>query len=32
MGRNYVLADIVGRGHYVGTVLNWRQRIRVVAG
>ncbi|MBV9468703.1 MAG: DUF2961 domain-containing protein [Abitibacteriaceae bacterium] len=25
MGRNYVLADIVGRGHYVGTVLSWRQ-------
>jgi hypothetical protein len=25
MGRNYLLADIAGRGHYVGTVLNVRQ-------
>jgi hypothetical protein len=25
MGRNYLLADIVGRGPYVGTLLNWRQ-------
>lgn len=24
-GRNYLLADIVGRGHYVGTVLSCRQ-------
>lgn len=26
MGRNYLLADIAGRGHYVGTLLNVRQR------
>lgn len=26
MGRNYLLADIQGHGHYVGTVLNIRQR------
>jgi hypothetical protein len=26
MGRNYLIADIQGRGHYVGTVLNVRQR------
>lgn len=26
MGRNYLLADIVGQGHYVGTVLSVRQR------
>lgn len=26
MGRNYLLADIEGRGHYVGTVLSVRQR------
>lgn len=25
-GINYLLADIIGRGHYVGTVLNVRQR------
>lgn len=25
MGRNYLIADIVGRGHYVGTVLNVHQ-------
>lgn len=25
MGRNYVIADIVGNGHYVGTVLSCRQ-------
>lgn len=25
MGRNYLIADIVGRGHYVGTVLSVRQ-------
>ena len=25
MGRNYLLADIAGRGHYVGTVLSCRQ-------
>jgi hypothetical protein len=25
-GRNYLLADIEGRGHYVGTVMNIRQR------
>jgi hypothetical protein len=27
MGRNYLIADIVGRGHYVGTVLSCRQHI-----
>lgn len=27
MGRNYLVADIEGRGHYVGTLLNVRQRI-----
>jgi len=26
MGRNYLIADIRGRGHYVGTVLSVRQR------
>jgi hypothetical protein len=26
MGRNYLIADIAGRGHYVGTVLSCRQR------
>jgi len=26
IGKRYLLADIVGRGHYVGTVLNVRQR------
>jgi D-arabinan exo alpha-(1,3)/(1,5)-arabinofuranosidase (non-reducing end) len=25
MGQNYLVADITGRGHFVGTVLNWRQ-------
>jgi hypothetical protein len=25
MGQNYLLADIVGKGHYVGTVMNIRQ-------
>ncbi len=25
-GQNYLIADIAGRGHYVGTVLNVRQR------
>jgi hypothetical protein len=25
MGRNYLIADIEGRGHYVGTVLSWKQ-------
>ncbi len=27
MGRNYTLADIEGRGHYVGTVLSVRQHL-----
>jgi hypothetical protein len=27
MGRNYLIADIVGRGHYVGTVLSVHGRI-----
>ncbi len=27
MGRNYVIADIVGKGHYVGTVLSVRQHL-----
>jgi len=26
MGQNYLIADIAGRGHYVGTLLNVRQR------
>jgi len=26
MGRNYLIADLAGKGHYVGTVLNVRQR------
>lgn len=26
MGQNYLIADIEGRGHYVGTLLNVRQR------
>jgi hypothetical protein len=25
MGRNYLVADLVGRGHFVGTLLSWRQ-------
>ncbi len=27
MGRNYLIADIQGKGQYVGTVLNWRSRM-----
>ena len=27
MGRNYLIADIAGRGHYVGTVLSVRQHL-----
>ncbi len=27
MGKNYLIADLQGRGQYVGTVLNWRSRM-----